>query len=55
MGRIWIPPSSSSVARLAMSVIDSSSLISAELSTSGMFEVESLEGLVISLLLISKI
>jgi hypothetical protein len=38
--RIWIPPSSSSVARFAMSVIESKSSISAELSIRGLLAVE---------------
>jgi hypothetical protein len=44
MGRIWIPPSWSSVARFAMSVMESNSSISAELSTGGLFSIESWEG-----------
>ena len=48
IGRMWMLPSLSSVARFAMSVIERSSSISAGLRTRGLFAAASGEGLVIS-------
>jgi len=48
MGRRWIPPSWSSVARFAMSVIERSSSISAELRIGSLSAAASEERLVIS-------
>src|SRR5919197_2401602 len=50
MGRMWIPPSSSSVARLAMSVLERRSWISVSLRTGGLFAAASGEWSVISFL-----